>query len=217
MTEPHDPAPVTVQPNGLKGLLGVPEHARGIVIFAHGSGSGRLSPRNNHVARGLREAGLATLLLDLLTPREEQDRANVFDIPLLAARLLAATDWVGSLPDTAAPPIGYFGASTGAGAALLAASGADDRVKAVVSRGGRPDLAGAAALAQVRAPTLLIVGGRDAPVIDLNRAALRHLSPESELVIVPGAGHLFEEPGTLNQVIGHARRWFCEYLVEDYR
>jgi putative phosphoribosyl transferase len=211
----REPVPVTIEPDGLKGLLGVPEDARGIVIFAHGSGSGRLSPRNNHVARGLREAGLATLLIDLLTPAEEQDRGNVFDIPLLAARLIGATGWVRTHPDAAALPIGYFGASTGAGAALLAASGGDERVKAVVSRGGRPDLAGAAALARVRVPTLLIVGGRDVPVIDLNRAALRHLGPESELVIVPGAGHLFEGPGTLDQVIGHARRWFLEYLKES--
>jgi putative phosphoribosyl transferase len=215
MAAAHEPVPVTVQPMGLKGLLGVPEDARGIVIFAHGSGSGRLSPRNNHVARGLREAGLATLLIDLLTPMEEQNRANVFDIPLLAARLAGAGEWVQHVPEIAALPIGYFGASTGAGAALLAASRADDRVGAVVSRGGRPDLAGAHALKQVRAPTLLIVGGRDLPVIDLNRAALRHLGGDSELVIVPGAGHLFEEPGTLDQVIDHAARWFVQYLRKD--
>lgn len=215
MAVAHELVPVTVQPEGLKGLLGVPEDARGIVIFAHGSGSGRLSPRNNHVARGLREARLATLLIDLLTPMEEQDRANVFDIPLLAARLAGAGEWVKQVPEIAALPVGYFGASTGAGAALIAASRTDDRVRAVVSRGGRPDLAGAHALKQVRAPTLLIVGGRDLPVIDLNRAALRHLSGESELVIVPGAGHLFEEPGTLDQVIDHAARWFVQYLRKD--
>jgi len=211
----HDPTPVTIRPAGLKGLLGVPEHAQGIVVFAHGSGSGRLSPRNNHVAHGLRQAGLATLLIDLLTPLEEEDRAKVFDIALLASRLISATQWVKAQPGTGALPIGYFGASTGAGAAFLAASEGDDRVKAVVSRGGRPDLAGASALARVRAQALLIVGGRDVPVIDLNRAALRHLSGDSELVIVPGAGHLFEEPGTLDQVISHARRWFLEYLRED--
>lgn len=208
----HDPIPVTVQPDGLKGLLGVPAGARGIVIFAHGSGSGRLSPRNNHVARGLRDAGLATLLLDLLTPREEEDRANVFDIPLLASRLKGATEWTGSRPETATLPVGYFGASTGAGAALLAASDGTSRVAAIVSRGGRPDLAGSAALAHVRAPTLLIVGGRDLQVIELNRVAMRHLHAESELVVVPGATHLFEEPGTLDQVIEHAARWFLRYL-----
>jgi putative phosphoribosyl transferase len=212
---PCDPVPVTIRPDGLKGLLGVPEDARGIVIFAHGSGSGRLSPRNNHVARGLRVAGLATLLIDLLTPMEEQDRANVFDIPLLASRLAAATDWVKRTPELAALAIGYFGASTGAGAALLAASRANDQVRAIVSRGGRPDLAGAHALAAVRAPTLLIVGSRDTHVIDLNRAALRYLGDESELVIVPGAGHLFEEPGTLDHVIDHAKRWFLQYLRKD--
>lgn len=210
-----EPVPVTVQPDGLKGLLGVPVAAKGIVIFAHGSGSGRLSPRNNHVARGLREAGLGTLLIDLLTPAEEQDRANVFDIPLLASRLAGATEWVRLLPDLAALPIGYFGASTGAGAALLAASRAGGRIAAIVSRGGRPDLAGAAALERVRAPTLLIVGSLDVPVIELNRTALRHLHAKSELVIVPGASHLFEEARTLDQVIDHATRWFVRHFKED--
>ena len=219
VSAPHEPVPVpvpvTVQPDGLKGLLGIPGKAKGVVIFAHGSGSGRLSPRNNHVARGLREAGLATLLIDLLTPAEEQVRANIFDIPLLASRLMGATIWATGLAELSGLPIGYFGASTGAGAALLAASGRDSPVSAVVSRGGRPDLAGSAALAQVRAPTMLIVGARDAPVIDLNRAALGHLRVDCELVIVPGAGHLFEEPGTLDQVIDHAARWFRQYLRKD--
>lgn len=210
----HDPVPVTVQPDGLKGLLGVPVAAKGIVIFAHGSGSGRLSPRNTHVAQGLRDAGLATLLIDLLTPVEEQDRVNVFDIPLLASRLKAATGWVRLLPGMAALPVGYFGASTGAGAALLAASGPDARIAAIVSRGGRPDLAGSAALAHVRAPTLLIVGSRDLPVIELNRIAQRHLHAENELLIVPGATHLFEEPGTLDAVIDHAARWFRQHFQE---
>ena len=210
-----EPVPVTVQPDGLKGLLGVPVAAKGIVIFAHGSGSGRLSPRNNHVARGLREAGLGTLLIDLLTPAEEQDRANVFDIPLLASRLAGATEWVQLLPGLAALPIGYFGASTGAGAALLAASHADGRIAAIVSRGGRPDLAGAAALERVRAPTLLIVGSLDVPVIALNRTALQHLHAKSELVIVPGASHLFEEAHTLDQVIDLATRWFVRHFKED--
>lgn len=210
----HDPVPVTVQPDGLKGLLGVPVAAKGIVIFAHGSGSGRLSPRNTHVAQGLRDAGLATLLIDLLTPVEEQDRVNVFDIPLLASRLKAATLWVRLLPEMAALPVGYFGASTGAGAALLAASGPDARIAAIVSRGGRPDLAGSTALAHVRAPTLLIVGSRDLPVIELNRTAQRHLRAENELVIVKGATHLFEEPGTLDEVIDHAGRWFMQHFQE---
>lgn len=211
----HEPVPVTIQPNGFKGLLGVPEAARGLVIFAHGSGSGRLSPRNNHVARGLREAGLATLLIDLLTTAEEQDRTNVFDIPLIASRLAGAAEWVKRVSELVILPIGYFGASTGAGAALLAASRADGPIAAIVSRGGRPDLAGAAALERVRAPTLLIVGGRDTSVIELNRVAMRHIRAECDLVIVPGAGHLFEEPGTLDQVIDHATRWFLQHLEEN--
>lgn len=212
---PHEPVPVTIRPDGLKALLGVPAAAKGIVIFAHGSGSGRLSPRNNHVAHGLRDAGLATLLIDLLTPAEEQDQANIFDILLLASRLKAATHWVRLLPETAALPVGYFGASTGAGAALLAASGPDADIAAIVSRGGRPDLAGSAALAHVRAPTLLIVGSRDLPVIELNRTAQRHLRAENALVIVQGATHLFEEPGTLDEVIDHAGRWFLQHFQES--
>ena len=210
-----EPISVTVQPHGLKGLLGVPRAAKGIVIFAHGSGSGRLSPRNNHVARGLRKAGLGTLLIDLLTTAEEQDRANVFDIPLLASRLTGATEWVRLLPEFAELPVGYFGASTGAGAALLAASRAGGRIAAIVSRGGRPDLAGTAALERVRSPTLLIVGSLDVPVIELNRTALQHLHAQSELVIVPGASHLFEEARTLDQVIDHAARWFVRHFKED--
>jgi dienelactone hydrolase len=206
------PVEVTVQPDGLKGLLGIPTYPKGLVIFAHGSGSGRLSPRNNHVAAGLRAAGLATLLIDLLTPDEELDRANVFNIPLLASRLSGAAAWARLLPQLDSLPIGFFGASTGAGAALLAASAADADIGAVVSRGGRPDLAGAPALAHVRAPTLLIVGSRDVPVIELNRVAMRHLRAETELVIVPGATHLFEEPGTLDAVIAHAVRWFLLHL-----
>jgi dienelactone hydrolase len=204
---------VTIEPLGLQGMLGIPEAPAGLVLFAHGSGSGRLSPRNTHVARGLQAAGLATLLLDLLTPAEEQDRGYVFDIPLLASRLADATAWTKHTQALAALPTGYFGASTGAGAALLAASQADGRIAAIVSRGGRPDLAGSAALAKVRAPTLLIVGSRDLPVIELNRAAMRHLHAEHELVIVPGASHLFEEPGTLDQVVGHAVRWFLSHFV----
>lgn len=203
---------VTMGEHRLQGFLDVPDNATGLVIFAHGSGSGRHSPRNNYVAAGLRRAGLGTLLLDLLDPREEADRHNVFDIPLLASRLREAADWTAGARTLRGLPIGYFGASTGAGAALFAASQPGDRAVAVVSRGGRPDLAGAAALARVRAPTLLIVGSRDEPVIELNREAMRHMRAKTELVIVPGATHLFEEPGTLDQVIDHAGRWFRLHL-----
>ena len=198
----------------LPALLGVPEKAEGLVVFAHGSGSGRLSPRNNRVAAALREAGLATLLLDLLTPDEERDRANVFNIPLLASRLSFAAELSVATPETAHLPIGYFGASTGAGAALVAAAEPRTPVRAIVSRGGRPDLAGAA-LPRVTAPTLLIVGGLDTQVIELNRIAHDQLKAPKELVIVPGAGHLFEEPGTLDQVQHHAIRWFRKYLAGD--
>jgi pimeloyl-ACP methyl ester carboxylesterase len=195
----------------LAGILGVPARANGVVIFAHGSGSSRKSPRNSYVAGRLREVGLATLLLDLLTPEEELDRSNVFDIALLAGRLRMATDWAASDPLTRLLRPCYFGASTGAGAALLAAAG-DPRIAAIVSRGGRPDLAGAAALAQVTAPTLLLVGGFDNVVIELNEAAREAMNCDRQLVIVPGATHLFEEPGTLDQVVEHARAWFLEHL-----
>lgn len=198
----------------LEAILGVPSNAKGLVIFAHGSGSGRLSPRNNYVATKLQEAGIATLLLDLLCPQEERDRRNVFDIALLAGRLLRAVDWAATASATAALRPCYFGASTGAGAALLAAAG-DKRIAAVVSRGGRPDLAGARALADVEAPTLLIVGALDGPVIDLNRAAAEALRCERKIVIVPGAGHLFEEPGTLDCVVEHARTWFLAHLAQS--
>ncbi len=197
----------------LRAFLGVPEQARGIVVFAHGSGSGRMSPRNNHVASRLREAGLATLLLDLLTPAEEQDRRNVFDIDLLATRLRLAVDWLAAEPETAHLRPGYFGASTGGGAAIRAAV-ADPRIFAIVSRGGRPDLAGLDALSRVAAPTLLIVGGNDGPVIDLNRAAAAAMTCPRELTIVPGAGHLFEEPGTLDQVVQLATSWFLQHLQD---
>jgi len=203
--------PVRISPEGLEGLLGVPSNAKGLVIFAHGSGSGRLSPRNNQVAAGLRDARLATLLLDLLRPEEEVDRANVFDIQLLASRLVSATNWALANPDLADLRIGYFGASTGAGAALVAAARLGDEIGAVVSRGGRPDLAGDA-LARVKAPSLLIVGGADGPVIPLNRLAYERLRGIKDMVIVPGAGHLFEEPGTLDQVMDHAQRWFLRFL-----
>lgn len=196
----------------LAATLAIPPGARGLVIFAHGSGSGRFSPRNGYVAARLHEAGIATLLLDLLTPEEERDRRNVFDIALLAGRLHLAADWASRTPETAGLALCYFGASTGAGAALLAAAG-DDRIAAVVSRGGRPDLAGARALGDVRAPTLLIVGGLDGQVIDLNRAAAGAMRCERQLVVVPGAGHLFEEPGTLDRVVALAREWFLGHLA----
>ena len=202
---------VRIGPEGLEGLLGVPRNAKGLVIFAHGSGSGRFSPRNNQVAEGLRDAGLATLLLDLLTPEEESDRANVFDIDLLASRLVSATRWALAKPELAGLRIGYFGASTGAGAALVAASRLRKDVSAIVSRGGRPDLAGEA-LDFVEAPTLLIVGGADTAVISLNRSAYDHLHIVKELIIVPGATHLFEEPGALEEVLDRAKDWFLRFL-----
>lgn len=204
---------VTIGPPSLQGLLGAPDNAQGLVIFAHGSGSGRLSPRNNHVAAALQRAGLATLLLDLLTPEEERDRANVFDIPLLASRLSLATGWARQRQDTAALRVGYFGASTGAAAALVAAAPSGERVAAIVCRGGRPDLAGTA-LAHVRSPTLLIVGSLDGEVIELNRQARARLTAKSELVIVPGAGHLFGESGTLDEVVRHATAWFIAHLAQ---
>jgi pimeloyl-ACP methyl ester carboxylesterase len=204
---------ITIPPVGLEGLLGLPTQARGIVLFAHGSGSGRFSPRNTFVAQALREAGLATLLFDLLTSREAEDRRNVFDISLLAQRLSIATAWARHDAETASLPVGYFGASTGAAAALVAASADQGSVAAIVSRGGRPDLAGPA-LGSVRAPTLLIVGGDDGEVLALNRAALAQLRCEKELIVVPGATHLFEEPGTLEAVVGHARGWFSDHLGE---
>ena len=196
----------------LEGMLGLPEGARGVVAFAHGSGSGRFSPRNQFVARELRKNGLATLLVDLLENWESDDREKVFDIDLLTRRLLAATDWLKADAQTNSLSIGYFGASTGAAAALQAAAERPDVVKAVVSRGGRPDLA-ADYLGRVEAPTLLIVGGDDVPVIALNREALDLLPGTKELTIIPGATHLFEEPGALERVAAAAREWFEEYLV----
>jgi len=204
---------VQILPKGLQGLLSVPPQARGVVVFAHGSGSGRLSPRNQHVAAALRASGFATLLLDLLTPEEEGDRRNVFDIPLLADRLGQACRWLAGRPDTADLAQGLFGASTGAGAALLAASREGNAVQAVVSRGGRPDLAGPEALAEVIAPTLLIVGSEDDDVVLLNEEAYGQLACAKQLVLVPGAGHLFEEPGTLDEVVRLASDWFERYLA----
>jgi putative phosphoribosyl transferase len=195
----------------LPAILGLPAQPRGVVIFAHGSGSGRHSPRNNAVARNLQESGFVTVLADLLTEGEASDRRKVFDIQLLATRLLDCYRWVAEHEASRSLAVGYFGASTGAGAALAAAAEAGKEARAVVSRGGRPDLA-AEHLPNVLAPTLLIVGGHDEPVIEMNRAALALLQTEKELVIVPGATHLFEEPGTMEEVSRLARDWFLRFL-----
>jgi putative phosphoribosyl transferase len=196
----------------LSGILRVPPDAKGVVAFAHGSGSGRHSPRNQFVAHVLEEGGLATLLLDLLEEEEAEDREKVFDIELLAERLQSAADWVRQQPETNSLRLGYFGASTGAGAALVAAARNPAGVGAVVSRGGRPDLA-SKYLPAVQSPTLLIVGGNDDVVIQLNEQALRLLHCSKELVIVPGATHLFQEPGTLEEVARLAKQWFVRHLV----
>ena len=199
----------------LQADLRVPATPRGLVIFAHGSGSSRFSGRNRHVAEFLGHSGFATLMLDLLTPQEETvDEVTAefrFDIERLGPRVTAAADWAGSRADVSALPIGLFGASTGAAAALIAAAERPEAIAAVVSRGGRPDLAGAA-LPRVAAPTLLIVGGRDEPVIDMNRDAMRQMKAHVELEIVAGATHLFEEPGTLDEVADLAAGWFTRYL-----
>jgi len=200
----------TGSPLTLPGLLTLPEPSRGLVLFAHGSGSSRSSPRNRHVAGVLHEAWIGTLLFDLLTEQEAADRMNVFDIGLLADRLGGAIAFVRSRETTAALPLGLFGASTGAAAALVAAA-REPRVAAVVSRGGRPDMAGAA-LGRVRCPTLLIVGGRDEEVLSLNRLAFEALGGEKRLAVVPGATHLFEEPGTLEEAARLAAEWFAAHL-----
>ena len=203
---------VTLPPHDGEGLLGLPATpARGIVLFAHGSGSSRLSPRNAFVAEALQRAGMATLLFDLLTEHEASSRANVFDIPLLADRLDQAATWVCTTAAAQGLPLGFFGASTGAAAALVAAAGRKD-IRAIVSRGGRPDLA-EEALENVTAPTLLIVGGHDPEVLALNRSAHRRLHCERRLEVVPGATHLFEEPGTLESVVALARAWFLQHLA----
>jgi len=191
----------------------VPHDAQGIVVFAHGSGSSRKSPRNQAVARAFNRAGYATLLFDLLTPSEERVRANVFDIRLLGSRLFAASAWVASDGELGKLPLAFFGASTGAAAALTAAAELGDRVRAVISRGGRPDLA--LRLGAVRAPTLLIVGGADDHVLELNRDARRQLRCANELAVVPGATHLFEEPGALEQVARMAIDWLARHLQAE--
>jgi pimeloyl-ACP methyl ester carboxylesterase len=202
---------VHIPPIGLAGILQKPKNAYALVVFAHGSGSSRLSPRNTFVAHALNDRGIATLLFDLLTSAEEANRANVFDIPLLADRLVDAVRWLDEQQSVANLPLGFFGASTGAAAALVAVAKLPRRVGAVVSRGGRPDLAGNA-LDMVQAPTLLIVGGADFGVIELNEQALARLRGVKALEIVPGASHLFPEPGALEAVIDHAARWFEQHL-----
>ena len=215
MSERHAPVRIPVGGEWIQGEIAVPSRACGLVLFAHGSGSSRKSPRNQFVAANLREAGLATLLMDLLTPDEEiadLERAHLrFDIPFLAGRLRAVTQWVLGEPDLACLPLGYFGASTGAAAALVAAAEAPEIVKAVVSRGGRPDLAGGA-LGRVKAPTLLIVGSHDPDVLALNRSAQVRIAGESRLTVVQGASHLFEEAGALAEVARLASAWFLGHL-----
>lgn len=196
----------------VEGMLEIPDGAAGVVLFAHGSGSSRHSPRNNYVAGVLRTAGVGTLLMDLLSPAEDRDYSRRFDIGLLTRRLLDAARWVEAQEATRDLPLGFFGASTGAAAALEAAAALGDTARAVVSRGGRPDLASPQALERVTAPTLLLVGGYDDGVIDLNQQAFDALRCKKEFVIVPGATHLFEEPGTLEAVATRAAGWFAEYL-----
>jgi putative phosphoribosyl transferase len=209
---------IPIGPHWLIGDLGLPDQARGLVLFAHGSGSGRHSARNRHVACRLQQDRIATLLFDLLTPEEEQvdlrTREHRFDIALLTRRMEDAAEWTRTQPALRELPLGFFGASTGSAAALIAAAQLGRRVSAVVSRGGRPDLAGPAALAAVTAPTLLIVGGADDAVIPLNEEALGQLRCASDLEIVPGATHLFEEPGTLEQVADLASRWFLRHFAQ---
>ncbi len=197
----------------IEGMLEVPGTANSIVLFAHGSGSSRHSKRNNYVARVLQNSGIATLLMDLLTPEEDANYPTRFDIPLLTHRLLAATQWIKTEPQTKHLPIGYFGASTGAAAALQAAAASNGEIGAVVSRGGRPDMAGINNLESVKSPTLLLVGGWDDEVIALNRDAYEHLHCTKELIIIPGATHLFSEPGTLEEVARQAALWFEKYLT----
>lgn len=215
MTDSGRAVAIPLEPTALSGALVIPPDARGLVLFAHGSGSSRLSPRNRYVAEQLQKAGLATLLFDLLTPEEEavdeRTRALRFNIRLLADRLWLASHWMLARRETEKLNLGYFGASTGAAAALIAAAEHPHEVSAVVSRGGRPDLA-AAALVKVKAPTLLIVGGWDEPVITMNQQALAQLQCEKELVIVPGATHLFEEAGKLGEVAQLATHWFSTFL-----
>lgn len=197
----------------LDGTLSIPQNPSAVVLFAHGSGSSRLSPRNTFVSAALLSRGIATLLFDLLTPVEDAQYRNRFEIDLLTKRLLTATDWLRRHIDLAPLPLGYFGASTGAAAAVRAASRLENRIAALVSRGGRPDLAGRDALESLSAPTLLLVGGRDMAVIALNREAFALMKCEKQLRVIPGASHLFEEPGTLEQVAQNAADWFARHLT----
>jgi len=207
---------VTIGPLGLAGTVHLPASASALVVFAHGSGSSRFSPRNMAAANALNAQGIATLLFDLLTPDEESERSNVFDIPLLAGRLVDVVHWIDNDPELARLPLGLFGASTGAAAALVAAAHLGAHIGAVVSRGGRPDLAGAA-LERVTAPTLMIVGGLDYGVIELNEQAFARLTALNAIEIIPGATHLFPERGTLELAIGHAARWFKTHLGSPAR
>jgi dienelactone hydrolase len=207
---PENPVEVKTKSVSLHGVLSLPKGTDAVVVFAHGSGSSRLSPRNVYVARVLQESGLGTLLFDLLTKAEDEAYGNRFDIDLLAERLAGATDWLQNQADTMGMKVGYFGASTGAAAALQASVGRQS-IGAIVSRGGRPDLAWDY-LEKVRAPTLLIVGGRDSEVLELNRKALERMSSEKKLTVVPGATHLFEESGTLEEVARLATDWFNKFL-----
>lgn len=215
--EVHTPVRLPVEGAVLSGDMYIPSHAAGMVVFAHGSGSGRFSPRNRYVASVLHRHALGTLLIDLLTPDEERldvvTREHRFNIPLLAGRLASIADWIRGQPELAHFPLGYFGSSTGGGAALIAAATRPEQVKAVVSRGGRPDLAGNC-LPRVRAPTLLLVGEWDEPVIELNEAAKRRMKGTVELAIVPRATHLFEEPGALEMAARLAAEWFGRYLAQ---
>lgn len=197
----------------IEGMLELPEKAKGIILFAHGSGSSRHSPRNNYVARILHSARMGTLLMDLLTPEEDMDYQVRFDIPLLTRRLLATTHWLQTEQQIKHLPVGYFGASTGAAAALQAAAVLGNKISAVVSRGGRPDMAGADNLSRVSSPTLLLIGGLDDVVIELNQEAYSHMHCTKHITIIPGATHLFEEPGTLETVASLASDWFKQYLI----
>ena len=212
-SQKEQPVTICSEALSLSGFLGIPAKSKGLVVFAHGSGSGRFSPRNRFVAQHLQQGGIATLLIDLLMTDEEEDRRKVFDIDLLADRVLVASAWLREDPRTKPLPLGYFGASTGAGAALQAAARAPFDVGAIVSRGGRPDLA-ERYLPQVTAPTLLLVGGEDYPVIEMNQQAYRILRCPKQLTIIPGATHLFEEPGTLEQVAELALRWFQQHFAD---
>lgn len=203
---------IPVDQTHIEGLLALPAAPTGLVLFAHGSGSSRHSPRNNYVARVLHARGVGTLLLDLLTPEEDRDYRTRFDIALLTQRLIQAARWLGRQPLCQPLPLGYFGASTGAAAALMAAAAQGPAIQAVVSRGGRPDLAGPEALARVACPTLLLVGGHDEEVLELNRQAAAHMRCPHRLSVVPGATHLFEEQGTLEAVARQAADWFEQYL-----